>query len=90
MQPGIDKAKVKKEKEDCHFELNNIKAIVCRQLMTGIYIEPSLLFLSKIRDRKSLESEISHMTGVSAPLRENEEIYEIRKEKIIKEFKNDA
>ena len=88
MHPGIDKDKVKKEKEECHSELNNIKGIICRQLTTGIYIEPTNAFLAKIRERKNLENEIAQLTGVQAPYRENEAIYEVTKENMFKDFKN--
>ena len=68
----------------------NIRGIVCRQLFTGIWAEPSKIFLQKIRERKVIENEIAHLTGFKAINRENEAIYELSKDNLIREFKKQA
>ena len=86
VKPNIDKEKVKKEKDEMFFNLNNIKAIVIRELMTGIWIEASKQYVNKIRERRSIENQMEDLTGVKAPERANEAIYNMTINNLLREY----
>jgi hypothetical protein len=54
--------------------------------MTGIWKEPSHLYITKLRQRRNLEDELKVATGQTFPDRKDEAIYEMNLSKMFKTF----
>ena len=54
--------------------------------MTDVWKTPSPLYVTKLRNRRAIEDELSLATGQTFPDRKDEAIYEISFEKLLKTF----
>ncbi len=85
---SCDRESVLAEKEKIAYELNNMRGIVARQLTTGIWREPSMLYVKKLNQRRALENEIHLATGQTFPDRKSESIFDLNFSNNVKAFKN--
>ena len=75
--PKYHKETIRKEKEECAANVVNLKGILIRQITTGIWIEPKPGYVGKIKERKSLEAELSRLTGKEFAKRKEDDIIEL-------------
>ncbi len=61
--PKYNKEVIKAEKDECNANVINLKGIVIRQITTGIWIEPKPAYVAKVKERISIEAELSRLTG---------------------------
>ena len=54
-------------KEQYNFQMQNFRGILIRQIMTGIYKEPSSHYLTKLNEQKRVAAELQKLTGKSYP-----------------------
>ena len=54
--------------------------------MTGIWIEASKQYVNKIRERRSIENQMEDLTGVKAPERANEAIYNMTQDNMMRDY----
>jgi hypothetical protein len=88
--PKCDRDKVIEEREEAQFALNNMRGIVTRQLMTEVWKTPSPLYVTKLRNRRSIENELNLTTGQTFPDRKDEAIYEISFDNLLKTLVNNS
>ena len=54
---------MRKEKEEIAANVEIMKGIVIRQITTGIWIEPKPGYVKKIKEKRSIQSELTRLTG---------------------------
>ena len=61
--PKYNKEVIKAERDECNANVINLKGIVIRQITIGIWIEPKPAYVAKVKERISIEAELSRLTG---------------------------
>lgn len=56
-----------KLKEQLNFQVGNYRGILIRQVMTGIFKEPSGHYLGKLNEHRALAAQASKLTGKTYP-----------------------